>query len=319
MTSPRVDAPASRHFFSPYVLLTFVSLFWAGNAVVGRYAVDQLGMPPFSLAFWRWAIALVILLFVGGPKAWAQRDKFRAHWRFLALLALLSVASFNLVQYTALGLTTAINAGVMGASLPALLFLLTWLAGQERATARQYTGLAAATVGVLIVVSRGQPAVLLALDLNSGDLLMMVALFIWAVYSVLLRRQPDGLDPLALLTVMVMFGIVGIAPFYAWDLWHVGGLPLTAETFLVLGYMGLFPSVLAYICWNAAVVRVGANASGMFTNMVPILIAILAVLFLGENFRLYHLAGMVCIFFGIYLATAWRLRSPWRADKTGSG
>ncbi len=298
------EAARGRALFSPYVLLIFVSLFWSGNAVVGRYAMDVLGLAPFTVAFWRWAIAFLILAAVAGRRALDQRALYLRHWRFVTLLALLSVMLFNVLQYSAFEWTTAVNTGIIGAALPVLIFVLTWATGQERASARQIAGLVAATAGVLVVVARGAPQVLLALELNFGDMLVLASALSWAVYSVLLRRLPGGLDPLGFLTVLVGIGLVSLVPFYLWDLARVGFAPLDGPTILVFLYVGIFPSVLAYIAWNLAVARVGANVSGMFINLIPILIAGLAIVFLGEAVRPFHLAGMALIFLGIYLATA---------------
>jgi drug/metabolite transporter (DMT)-like permease len=285
----------------PAILLILTTLFWGGNAVVGKYALNF--MSGIELSFWRWVLAFVILL----PFAWRAclRDLayYRRHIALLTLLALLSVSLYNSFQYLALQWTSAINVGVVSATMPLSVFLLTWLFGQERANGLQKLGMLLALIGVGVVVSRGELQVLFGLQLNPGDLLMLTAVFGFALYSVLVKKLPTELDKLGLLLFLIFLGTIGILPFYLWDTSGRETLSLNIDTLLILGYVGIFPSILSYYFWNKAVLIGGANQAGLYCNLISVFASLLAVLFLGEAFRPFHVIGMVTIFLGILLAT----------------
>ncbi|WP_275098853.1 DMT family transporter [Sedimenticola hydrogenitrophicus] len=292
---------ARRWFELPAVLLVLATLFWGGNAVVGKLALNY--MSGIELSFWRWVLAFVILL----PFAWRPclRDLgyYRRHRWLLLFLALLSVSLYNSLQYVALQWTSAINVGVVSATMPLEVFLLTWLLGQERANWLQKLGLLLALLGVGWVVARGQLQVLTGLQLNPGDLLMLTAVFGFAIYSVLMRKLPRELDKLGLLLLLIFIGSIGILPFYLWDISGRETFTLNTDTALILGYVAIFPSLLSYYFWNKAVLLGGANQAGLFTNLISVFASLLAVIFLGEAFRSYHVIGMTTIFLAILLAT----------------
>lgn len=290
-----------RWFELPAVLLVLTTLFWGGNAVVGKFALNY--MSGIELSFWRWVLAFLILL----PFAWRAclRDLayYRRHLGLLLLLALLSVSLYNSLQYLALQFTTAINVGVVSATMPLEVFLLTWLLGQERANWLQKWGLLLALVGVCWVVSRGDLQVLTGMQLNPGDLLMLTAVFGFAIYSVLMKKLPPELDKLGLLLLLIFIGIFGILPFYVWDISGRETFSLNRDTVLILAYVAIFPSLLSYYFWNKAVLLGGANQAGLYTNLISVFASLLAVVFLGETFRAYHVIGMAAIFLAILLST----------------
>lgn len=293
-----------RLMLSPYVVLLLPVLFWAGNAVVGRAVVGE--VPPFTLSFWRWVAASLILLPIGLPRLLAQRERLRGRWPVLLALAVSSVAAYNTLLYLALQTTTAINATLVGCSMPIVIIALSRLWLGETIGLRQGGGVAVSLLGVLLVIARGDPATLLALQLQPGDGWMMVAVLSWATYSVLLRRHPTGIEPLALLTLLVLLGTPMILPLYLWELAQGQVWLPSPRGLAVIAYVAVFPSVLAYYFWNQGVARLGANTAGMYANLLPILTAILAVVLLGETFRWFHAAGLVLIFLGIWMATARR-------------
>ncbi|MDJ0948667.1 MAG: DMT family transporter [Alphaproteobacteria bacterium] len=285
-----------------YLLLTLAMLFFAGNAVLARLAAVADLIPPFSLSFWRWFIALLILLAIGLPRVRRQWDLYRAHLGPIAVLGLLSVSLYNGCQYLALEYTTAVSLGIVHATMPMAIVGLTWLRGQERASAPLAAGLVAAFVGVVLVVARGEVAVLMGLGVNAGDALALVAVGAFALYSVLLRDLPPAFDPLGLLTVQVVFGVLGIAPFYVWEVATGRLFAVNLEVAAIVGYVAIFPSILSFVFWTAAIKRAGANTAGLFVNLLPVFIALLAVLLLGERIMWFHLVGGGLIFAGIGLA-----------------
>lgn len=288
----------------PYLLLLLTVLFWSGNFVLGR-GVREL-IPPVSLNFWRWAGAFFILLPFSAARIWRQRQLMRAHWQYLAIMAVLGISIFNTFIYTALHYTTATNTTLVNAMIPIDIVLLTWLIFGQRLHMRQAAGVMASLVGLLFIITRGDLTALQAFDFSIGDLWTLVAGVVWALYSVFLRRRPEQMDPIAFLTVVVGLGIVFLLPFYIGEVAMVGGFELSAPALFSLIYVCIFPSVLSFIFWNRGVQMVGANQAGIFMHLMPVFSILMAIAFLGENLYWFHLAGMVLIFSGI-LMTTWPL------------
>ncbi|MBF0374322.1 MAG: DMT family transporter [Alphaproteobacteria bacterium] len=285
---------------SPYFLMVLPPLFWAGNAIVGRAAVGEI--PPIALSFWRWSLGLVILLPFGLPRLLPEMGIVRRRWPLLVALAVTSVSAYNSFLYVAVQTTTAINATLVGTSLPVVTMLLSWLWLGERSSLRQAAGMAVSLGGVVLVIAQGDPAGLLALEGRPGDLWMLAATVCWAVYSVLLRRHPPGMDPIALLTALIAIGLVFITPFYLFELATGQGFAVTPRSLAVLGYVATFPSLLAYYFWNRGVAVLGAGLTSQYTYLVPVFAAGLATMLLGEEFRWFHAAGLLLIFSGIWWA-----------------
>lgn len=291
----------------PYLLLTLTVLFWSGNFILGR-AIREL-IPPVSLNFWRWVGALVILTPFGLPRIWRQKRLFQKHWKMVLLLSIPSITVFNTFIYSALQSASAINTVLVNAMIPIFIALTAWLAFGERLSPRQTLGVLISFLGLIFIVSRGDLAVLGSLTLSKGDLWTLGASLAWAVYSVMLRKRPKQMDPIAFLTLLIVFGLFFSLPWYGWELWHKGGFSLSPSNLASLAYVALFPSVLSFIFWNNGIEKVGANRTGIFIHLMPVFSIIMAVLFLGERLRLFHLLGMTLIFFGIALTTLRALHS----------
>lgn len=287
---------------SPYLLLVLTTLFWAGNFVLGR-AVHA-SIPPVSLVFWRWAGALLILLPFAFPHLRAQWPLLRRYWKALAIYGFLGVSCFNTFIYIALQTTTATNAVLINSTIPVLIVALSWMFGGTTITRRQAFGVAVSLAGVIIIICRAELRLLLSLRVNRGDLWVLLAVVSWALYTFLLRRRPAGLHPLSFLSAIIMLGLLGLAPLYGWELSQGLRMEASPATFASILYVALFPSVLAFIFWNQAVGQVGANKAGLFLHLMPVFGAILSVLFLGESFHLFQMAGIGLIFSGICLTSA---------------
>ncbi len=286
---------------SPHVLLLLPPLFWAGNAVAARaYAAE---IPPHALSFWRWTLALALLLPAGLPRVAAAWPLVRAHWKLFAVEGALSVAAYNTLLYMALQSTTAINATLVSASLPIIVVLLSWVWLGQRVSLRQAAGVALSLSGVLAVVARGRPEVLLGLEFTSGDVLMIVATTGWAVYSLLLRRNPPGLDPVAFLTVQIAVGVALILPLYLWEAHGGARMSLDVGALAAIAYTAVFASLAAFLLWNRGVAAVGATVAGLYIYLIPAFTALMAIPLLGERFQWFHAVGTAMIFTGIGLAT----------------
>ena len=288
---------------SPYLLLTLSALFWAGNAVMAR-ALHHL-LPPATMAFWRWVLALLLLSPIVVRPMYEQRTLLRENWMRLALLGVLGVGCYNTFLYAALQTTTATNGVLISSITPLLIVLIGRVLFGVRMTRRQQYGLLLSLVGVVGIVSRGDVAVLEQLDFNQGDLLLIGCVFTWALYSVLLRWRPAGIDTLAFLGAAVIGGILLLMlPLYLVELASGRVAVWNAATGAGMVYFAVFPSILAYLFWNRGVQQVGANRAGLFLYLIPVFGIVLAILFLGERLHFFHLIGAVLIFTGIAISTA---------------
>lgn len=291
----------SHHDWSAYAGLILTALFWAGNAVVARGVVGEI--PPLALSFWRWTLALAILLPIGLPRVLRQRDVIRARWRSLALLAALSVGAFNTLMYYSAQTTTAVNIALFNSTMPVLVALFAWLILADRVRPAQALGIALALLGMLVIVGRGSWHTFTQFAFQPGDLIMVGAVSCWSLFSVLLRRQAVPLDAIAFLTMQIAFGVTVILPFYLLDLLITGGFTMHLRLVPPFVYAAVFPGLLAYAFWNNGIHRIGPSRAAMFIYLTPIFAAVLAGVFLDERLHGFHYAGGALILLGLYLAT----------------
>lgn len=291
---------------SPYLLLTLTVLFWAGNFVLGRGLHEA--VPPIALSFWRWVVALAILLPFTAGALWTKRRAVVRAWKMLALFGVLGVAGFSTLVYVGLQTTTATNGVLLNTLNPVLIILISWVFLRQHLHRWQTFGVALALLGALIIVTRGDLEILRALHFAPGDLFVLTGVACWAIYTVCLRWRPAGLDPLTFLGATVFIGVAAIAPFYLWELGSGASMRLTPEVAGSVLYLGLFPSVLAYIFWNRAVAEVGARTAGLFMYLMPVFGVLLSLIFLQESLHLFHLAGMALVLTGVYMATTVKVR-----------
>jgi len=283
-------------------LLALTMLIWAGNWVIGRALREAID--PVTLNFWRWAIAALALLPFALPQLAGRGEAIRRNIGLLLLLALTGAALFQTLVYLGLRSTTAVNGVLLNSSQPLFILLCSWVLERERATPRQVIGMLVSFAGIVVILARGNPAALLELELHAGDAWILLAMPIWGVYSVLLKRRPPELEGIAFLFVISMIGMAMLAPFYALELLRSppAGLPTPAAVGGVL-YVALGASVAGFIFWNRGVMVVGANAAGFTLHLLPAFGTVLAIALLGETFALHHAAGIATIVAGVVLAT----------------
>lgn len=295
------DSKPLRWLTSPYLLLSLTSLFWAANWVVGRAMRNE--MPPVAMGFWRWAIALLLLLPFTAPELRRNWSVVRANWLVLALLGCLGAVAFNTLIYVGLQYTTVANGVLFNSFSPILIILLSWVVVRERISGLQACGVVLSLAGVLAIIARGKVSTLAAFHFNPGDLWLIAAQFLWAIYTFVLRRRPPELSAMAFLAAMLLLSLPFLLPFYLWEFSARGGFALTPATISALAYYGTIPSIVAYLFWNRGVAQVGANKAGLFVHLMPVFGALLSVVFLDERLYAYHYAGAALIFGGIYLTT----------------
>ena len=286
----------------PYLLLTLTALFWSGNMVLGRGIRGDI--PPISLAFWRWAIALLCVLPLALPHLKEQWPRLRAGWKPVFVLGLLGVGGYNTLAYIALQYTVATNAVLLNSFIPIVTIALSWAFLGRHLSHAQAIGVAISFLGATTIIVRGDPALLATLSINQGDLWMLGAVLIWAIYTVGLQWRPSGVDPMLLLAALTLVGLLALAPLYLWE-WLVQGrsIKVHAGSLASLVYVGVFPSFLGYIFYNRGVAEVGANKASLFIHLMPVFGTILSVVFLGEIPHGFHFAGISLILGGIWLTT----------------
>ncbi|MBK3870458.1 DMT family transporter [Stutzerimonas frequens] len=283
--------------------LLIAVLCWSGNALVGRAFHDSI--PPLSLSFWRWVLATSLLLPFVAKGIWTHRATLRAAgWR-LPVLAAMGIASYNSLLYTAAQSTEAINLTLVNTCLPLATFIGAGFLLGEWPLRRAWLGMAVAAGGLLYLISRGSWQTFASLSFQRGDLIMLLAVLAWALYTLLLRRWARHLlvPPLVLLGVLMLLGLPLILPFYLLELGRVGGFALTLSNLAAIGYTAVFASLVAYVGWNHGVRIVGAGRAAMVMYLMPVFTALLGWLLLGEALRTFHWIGGALIFAGLLLAT----------------
>ena len=288
-----------KHFANPYLLLTLTVLSWSGNMVIGRGIRGDI--PPLTLAFWRWAIAFVLVLPLAAPHFRHQWPLLRKGWRSLVVLGLLGVGGYNTLAYLALQHTTATNATLLNSFIPIATNAISWAFLGKHLRRAEGIGVGVSLCGALTIISHGDPAALAALNLNVGDLWMLLAVLDWAIYTVLLAWRPAGVHPMLMLGAMTAIGLAALAPACLWEIAQGRQMNVHAGSLAALAYVGIFPSFIGYIFYNKGVAEVGPNKASLFIHLMPVFGTLLSFLFLGEIPLWYHYAGIALIFGGIWL------------------
>ena len=282
----------------PYILLLLVALFWSGNSIVGRAVIDA--VPPLGLAFWRWFFAFLLLL----PFAWKpMRDDLpliKMEWKRIVLLGLVGITAFNTGLYIGLHTTHAINSGLIQTLMPLMVIVLVVFLG-EFPSLSQLSGILLAFAGVIYMLFRGDMELMRHLAFTRGDLWILSAVFLYALYSVGLRWRPR-LHPLSFLAATFAVGWISLLPLYLGETMLGHPMPFTAASIGAIFYVSIFPSILAYLFYNRAVEVLGAARAGVALYLVPVILSVLAIILLGETFHLYHGIGMLFIMGGIAIA-----------------
>lgn len=284
-----------------YLFCILVVIFYSGNILTGK-ALSEL--PPFTIAFFRLAIAFLILLPLGYRSAWECRAVFVKHLKPLLILTLTGVAFFNTFIYSALQFTSASNVSVLEAAIPAVTVLLSaWLL-HERLRRVQWFGVLLSLFGAVWVVLDGQVLQLTSMAWNVGDLLMIGATVSWAVYSIAVRQYMHLFPSYGALLVMTGLSVVILLPFAAGE-WIIGGIPPleTGSYWWGLAYLGIFPSVVALILYNRAVAVLGASQASVFLNFLPVFTMLGAYLLLGESITAMQILGAALVVAGVTFTT----------------
>lgn len=285
---------------NPYVLLVVATLIWGGNFVIGRAIASSL--PPITLSFLRWCTAFVIFLPFAWPFLRKEWGLLKKQWPIVLFMAVTGIAGFNTLLYIALHYTTSINASLVNSSTPIIIFMLSFIFMGERLNAQQAAGAILSFLGLLFIISKGSLEVLLKFSFNVGDLIVIAAVICWSIYSILIKQFSGRLPAYSTFTVSMVVGILILFPFFVREAltteiaWSTGSI-------LTIFYTGIFASIVAFMSWNIAVERVGANKAGIFLNLIPVFAALFAVLFIDETLAWYQAAGGVLVILGVFIST----------------
>ena len=291
-----------RFLKSPPILLTLAMLCWAGNWVVGRAIHEQI--PPFTLNFWRWAAALLLILPVSWPWLREQWPLLVRHWKWVLPMGAIASAIFHSMVYLGLQSTTALNGALIIALVPVVVVMIAAAILGDRIRLRQGLGILVSLAGVVVVIVRGELSVLRTLSFNPGDLWILAAVPAWSLYTVLLKRWPAGLHRLSFLAAMALIGVVLQFPFYAWESATGRHLLVTPASLAAIAYVAVLASFLAFVFYNTAMDRTTPAVAGLFHHLLPAFTALLGMVFLGERMGWYHALGVALILLGLYLTTA---------------
>lgn len=287
---------------SPYLLLTLTVLFWSVNWVIGRAIAGH--VTPFAFTFIRWFVAVAVMM----PFAWKQlRESWpaiRRHWKTIAWLGIWGTGPYNVFTYMGLQYTTTTNGVILNSAVPVMIIILGWLIYRDTITRAQGLGVGVSLIGVLTILTRGDPSVIANLSLNKGDLILITGVAFWAAYTIFLRARPAEIPGLAFVASCAIVGLALLVPVFAYEMLYMNGrIEWTPATMTAMVYVGVFPSFVAYVFWNRAVAEVGSNVAGIFMHLMPVFGTLLAWIFLGERLQGFHLAGIALILGGITLAT----------------
>lgn len=288
--------------FPPQALLVLATLLWGGNFVIGRAVAGDI--PPITLAFLRWIVAFIIFFPIAYRRTKNEWPMLKKHIGAIIVLALTGVAAFNTLVYMGLHYTTSINASLMNSSTPITIYILSFIFLKERLTKFQLFGTLLSLAGVLFIISDGSLETLLAFSFNKGDLIVLVAVFCWSVYSLLIKKYAGKLPGYSTFLVTIALGALMLLPFSVYELLTTSQTIIWgASTIGAIFYVGIIASIVAFLSWNTGVVALGANKAGIYLNFIPVFATIFAVLFLDEQLLVAQIIGGIAVIAGVFITT----------------
>jgi len=294
-----IERPTQRLYQWPGLLLTLTAVFWAGNTVAARLAIDQIS--PFMLTTLRWVLVAAVLWPVYGGEIRKHWGQIRPRLFAIVMLAVLGMSGFNALYYVAAHYTSAINMGILQGALPIFVLAGAYLAHGTRGGLVQLAGVLITAVGVVVVATRGEPLAILEVEFNKGDLAMLAACVLYAFYTVALRDRPL-MPGAAFFTLLALIAAVTSLPLVAFEALTTGVAMPTLQGWLVTAWVAIFPSTLSQLFYLRGVDLIGPGRAGVYVNLVPVFAAVLAVVLIDEPFAAFHAVALVLVIGGIWLA-----------------
>ncbi len=282
-----------------YFYLCITALFWGGNSVAGKMAVGHVS--PMMLTTLRWVFALAIILVLMTPQIRRDWDKIKQHWLQLLAYGAIGFTTFNALLYSALKYTSAINAVILQAGIPMLIFLFNFMLFRTRASIAQVIGFTVTLIGVLITAAHGDIASLLQLEFNFGDALMIAACVVYAAYTVALRFKP-AMHWQSFIAAPAFGALLSAIPLLFWEIGSGTAIVPDMTGWIIVLYAAIFPSLMSQVLYVRGVEMIGANRAGLFINAIPVFGTLLSVMLVGETFHTFHFIALLLVLGGIAIA-----------------
>ena len=291
-----------------YILLVLTTLFWSGNFIVGK-AASIYEIPPFSLNFYRWFFAGLILLPFTYKELIKKIKYIINNLGFFIVLGITSITIFNSIVYYSLYYTQVISGILMISTIPVWIIFISSIIKIEKTNIYQIIGVILSLTGVIFIITKADLNLIKNLDFNKGDLSMVIAMFSWAIYSALLKSKKYEISQVSLLEVVIICGLFFLIPIYFIEM-NMGNLIILGKPFyLILAYVVIFPGLASFFFWIKGISIIGANRAGIFLHLMPIMGAIMAMLIFDERFMFYHILGAIFIIAGITLSNKKKLNA----------
>lgn len=287
-------------------LALLATFLWSANLVVAR-GLSSL-VPPISLAFYRWLIALIILIPITYKAFIRQWPIVKKNLVFFILAALLGVTFFNTLIYFAGKTTTATNLSLIAITAPIYIIILSRIFYKEKFPIKSLFGIILTFIGILYLISKGDYTFLLELKFMQGDILMFIAAICFAGYSVLMKKKPEGIDMTVVLLVTIFIGTIFLVPAYITEYLKSEAIKFTPTIIASLLYVGIINSIIAFYCWNRAILIIGSQEAGIIYYSLPVFSSTLAIIILNEEIKIYHLYSLLLIFIGMYTASYFKMK-----------
>jgi drug/metabolite transporter (DMT)-like permease len=285
-----------------YIMLTLCSLFWSGNFIVGKFA-SLYEVPPLTLNFFRWLIVWIILIPFTFKDIIKNFKIIKKNFYSIFAMSITSISVFNSVVYYSLNFTQVLNGALMISTIPVLIIFISFIFKTEKISFNQIMGLFFSITGVIIIVTRLDFFRLINLELNKGDLWLLIAMLSWAIYSTMLRTYKIPLKAITFISIIVSIGLIFLLPQFFFEYKNHQIIRLNYPVILITSYVVLFAGLGAYIFWNKGVSIVGPNKAGIFLHLMPIFSSFMAIFILNEKLMSFHIIGAVAIIAGIYLSS----------------
>ena len=289
-----------------YLILILTTIFWSGNFIVGK-AASMFQIPPFSLNFYRWFFAGLILLPFTYKEIINNKKYILENIGFFVILGVTSITIFNSIVYYSLYYTQVISGILMISTIPVWIIFISSILKIEKTNIFQIFGVILSLTGVIFIITKADLNLIKNLNFNKGDLSMVVAMFSWAIYSALLKSKKYEISQMSLLEVVIICGLVFLIPIYIIEMKMGNPIVLGTPFYLILGYVVIFPGLAAFFFWIKGISIIGANRAGIFLHLMPIMGAIMAMLIFDEKFMFYHIWGAIFIIAGITLSNKKKL------------
>jgi drug/metabolite transporter (DMT)-like permease len=292
---------SQRNIYIGIAFAILATIIWSGNFIVARGVIHQI--PPFSLAFYRWLTASVIIFPLAVQKFKTEKTILLKHWKYLFFVALTGISLFNTLVYIAGHYSPAINLALIGTtSSPVFAIVLAAIFLKEKIRTLRILGLMICIAGILLLLSGGSVQKLIDFNFSAGDWWILGAALCFAIYNTLVRKKPVAITAVNFLFVVFTIGTLILLPFFIWELYNRNPVEWNSNLVFIVLYLGIGTSVVAYLLWNVAIGKLGSARTALFGNLIPIFSTLEAVWILDEEVTVIHIISGVIVIGGLAIA-----------------